>query len=404
LIPCVIPTFEKKHVKDALVKFLKKKLDDDIIKEFETKFAEKINSKHAISFPYARAGLYTFLKSQNLDRSNIILPAYQCIVVPNAILQSSNNPVFVDNAKNQVNMDIDRLIKTVDGKTKAVIVTHMHGYSTDIERIKDELPKDVLIIEDSCLSILSTFEKKSTGNKGDISLYSFNNTKQITTNNGGMVVTNSEEIAEKIRKTRDKLFQKPSTLKFINNFLSANLTNQIYEHDKLFNLVYYLWYHYGFVKKFTKPADINEVSYDSDFFVQFDAIRAYLGLLRLDDLDYMITKRKKIAKRYYETLETIENLNYQEFDSGATYGHFPVWSKDRSLIKNKLRKMGIMTGHSFDYSCPYTPAYENLRSSREYPESKKLSDGIFNLPMHHKLSNHEVEFICECIKKISTEI
>jgi len=392
LIPSVTPTYSSQDLRKVTSKLIEDKLNEKTVKEFEQKFAKKINSKHAISFPYAR-------ESQKLEGTNIILPAYQCIVIPNAILQSSNNPIFVDNAKNQVNMDIDKLIKTVDGKTKAVIVTHMHGYSTDIERIKDELPKDVLIIEDSCLSIFSTFEKKSTGNKGDISLYSFNNTKQITTNNGGMVVTNNEEIAEKIRETRDKLFKKPSTMKSIKNFLRANLTNQIYEHGKLFNLVYYLWDHYGFVKKFTKPADINEVSYDSDFFVQFDPIRAYLGLLQLDHLDHMINKRKKIAKRYYETLEKIENLNYQNYERGATYGHFPVWSKEREKLKHELKTLGIMTGHSFDYSCPYTPAYKEMMKGKEYPESEKIADGVFNLPMYFGLPDEKVEYICESLEK-----
>jgi len=114
----------------------------------------------------------------------------------------------------------------------------------------------------------------------------------------------------------------------------------------------------------------------------------------------MISRRKKIAKRYYETLEKIDNLNYQEYDEGSTYGHFPVWSKDRRNLKLKLKNLGIMTGHSFDYSCPYTPAYKKMRNGKEYPESKKIADGVFNLPMYSDLSDENVEYVCDCLEKI----
>jgi len=206
MIPSVAPNYTQKHLRLALTKFLKGNINDNITKEFEEKFAKKINSKYAISFPYGRAGLFAFLKSQNIENSHIILPAYQCLVVPNAILQSSNRPIFVDNPPNQVNMNLEQLTKLFDQKTKAVIATHMHGFSVDIESIRDELPNDVYLIEDSCLAIFSSFGGKQTGNKGDISFYSFNNTKQITTNDGGMVVTNNEEIAEKLIETRKKLY------------------------------------------------------------------------------------------------------------------------------------------------------------------------------------------------------
>jgi len=279
-------------------------------------------------------------------------------VVPNAILQSSNRPIFVDNLPNQVNMNLEQLTKLFDQKTKAVIATHMHGFSVDIERIRDELPKDVFLIEDSCLAIFSSFGGKQTGNKGDISFYSFNNTKQITTDDGGMVVTNNEEIAEKLIETRKKLFKKLTNSDSIINLFKTFLTNNVYEHKKLFDLAYYLWEHYDFMKKFTKPAEINETDVPTDFLGSFSKIKAYIGLIQLEELESMINKRKKIAKRYYETLEKIDNLNYQEYDKGSTYGHFPVWSKHRPKLKLELKKMGIMTGHSFDYSCPHTPAYK----------------------------------------------
>jgi len=400
LIPSVKPTYNKKNLDSVIIQAKKGVLNEETVKEFETKFAKKVNSKFGICFPYARAGLYAFLISQKIEKSNIILPAYQCLVVPNAILQSNNNTIFVDNAKGEVNMDINKLTKIVNEKTKAVVVTHMHGYSTDIFRIKDELPEDIFIIEDSCLAIHSTFKNKPTGNQGDISFYSFNDTKQFTTNDGGIVVTDNEEIAEKLIETRNHLFNSISTLKSIKKFRKTSLTNKVYEHDRLFNLVYFMWEHFDFVKKFTKPADINETSQPSDFLLNFSPIKAYLGLLQLDNLEHWIKRRKEIGKRYYETIEKLEILNFEKYDEGATYGHFPVWSKERLKIKFELKKKGIATGHSFDYSCPYTPAYQSICEGKDYPESKKISEGVFDLPMYNNLSDENMEFICDSIENI----
>ena len=400
MIPSVRPSYNKNHLKKSFSKFLKGELGTETIKEFEMSFAKAINSKHAISFPYGRAGLFAFLKSQKITMSNIILPAYQCLVVPNAILESENTPVFIDNVKNSVNMDISRIKESITEETKAVIATHMHGYSTDIDQIKDNLKDNMFLIEDSCLAIFSKFGKKQTGNIGDISFYSFNNTKQLTADDGGMVVTNNEDIAKKLFEIRETTFKKPTKFQSLKRFFKTFSNNEVYENEKLFNSIYYLWSNFDIVKKITKPVDINDMSQPSDFTLGFDPIRAYIGLLQLGELPEKIKRRKEIGRRYYETLEKISNIDFQPYDEGSTYGHFPVWSKHRDTIKIELKKCGIATGHSFDYSCPYTPASKRVYGGNTFPESKKISEEIFNLPMHGELTDSEVEFISERLEKI----
>ena len=148
------------------------KPNKNAIKDFEEAFAKKIGAKYAIAFPYARSGLYSALKILGIKNSEIIVPAYTCIVVPNTIVHSGNKPIFVDVSKKDYNLDIKLVKKSLTKKTKAVIPAHLFGYPLNVKKLKKILPKGVIVIEDSCLSLLTKIDgRKNIGAEGEINFF-----------------------------------------------------------------------------------------------------------------------------------------------------------------------------------------------------------------------------------------
>jgi len=167
---------------------------ENVIFEFERKFAEAVDSKYAITFPSGRSGLYSIFKALEISKGEVIIPAYTCIVVPPAILASDNVLRYVDISLGDYNMQIEDVQTVISKKTKAVVPTHMYGHFLDVKKLREVVGEDILIIEDAAQAILT----KNVGRFGDAAFYSFNFEKQIFTFGGGMVTTNNEEIYEKL--------------------------------------------------------------------------------------------------------------------------------------------------------------------------------------------------------------
>ncbi len=374
----------------------------NMVKEFEEKFAKIVSSKYAVVFPSGRLGLFSLLNSLNISKSEIIVPSYSCIVVPPAIMAAGNTPHFVDISLNDYNIKIDEIPKVITEKTNAIIPTYMYGYPLDIRKIRNIVGEETLIIEDAAQAILT----KEVGKYGDAAFYSFNFEKQIFTFGGGMITTNNEEIFEKLTDFRNKNFRKTSTNVNIKNaFLLLN-TPLIFS-DTLFRVMLALYEVHGFriwkknswsLNNFDLP--VINIYLSSDFLEMYSKVQAAVGLSQINKIKKSIENRVKISKIYYEKLKNVKNFVLSPIIDGASYAHYTLGIKNRKKFERYMKHKGIQINKVFDYSLPHLPVYNKyIKKGEQFPNSLTAGKNNINLPTYPQLLNskHHLDCIIESI-------
>jgi perosamine synthetase len=193
------------------------------VKEFETKFAERVGRKHGIAVTNGTAALEAAVLALGLGQGDeVIMPAFTIISCASAITRAGAKPVLVDTDPATWNMDINQIEAKINPKTKAIMVVHIYGLPVDMDPLLEIAQKHGLkIIEDAAEMHGQTYKGKPCGSFGDISTFSFYPNKHVTTGEGGMIVTDSDTIAEKSRLLRNLCFQDGK--RFMHEELGFNL-------------------------------------------------------------------------------------------------------------------------------------------------------------------------------------
>lgn len=366
------------------------------VARFEKEFAKKMGAKHCVSFAYARSALYALLKALDISGKKVIVPAYTCVVVPHAIVESGNRPVFVD-VKDDFNMDVDHATNKVDSDTAMVIPTDMYGCPMDVASLRKKVPKDVLIIEDACLAIGVRSER--TG--ADARLYSFNMSKQVVGWDGGAIVTDDDGMCRKIREYRDSSFSACSRVKSMKLWIKA-----------FASLFMYNQFIYGLLMRAYKlPAAgrisssisyenwrVDDTSMPADWLDMMSPVQASLASSQLKKLDSMLNKRKKLAEAYHQELEGLPVQ--RPVCDHSSWSHYTIRVENRDEVRRKLFERGVNTGRALDYANPDLPAYAG---SQKCPNASKLSDSIINLPFHTAMDVSDVRRICQVLRGVLNE-
>lgn len=175
--------------------------DEKIVSEYENKFSQWNGSDYAFAFMSGRVALSACLYALDLNKGDeVLLPGYTCIVVPNAIKYAGLMPVYVDIELDTYGLDAEKIEQKITPKTKVIILHHLYGLvCRDYEKIVSIARKYKLkVIEDCAHSTGAVFKGKKVGNLGDMAFYSSEQSKVFTTIQGGMAVTNTYELADRI--------------------------------------------------------------------------------------------------------------------------------------------------------------------------------------------------------------
>ena len=175
------------------------------VSRFEEQFSEFCGSKFAVSSSSGTSALHLSLLALGIGPGDeIIVPSFTFIATANAVTYTGANPVFVDSEPNTWNIDPVEIEKAITTKTKAIIPVHLYGHPANMDPILDIAQKYHLsVIEDAAEAHGALFKGKKVGSLGDMGIFSFYGNKIITTGEGGMIVTDNEELAEKMRILRD---------------------------------------------------------------------------------------------------------------------------------------------------------------------------------------------------------
>ena len=329
------------------------------VKKFEQEFANYIGTKFAIAVNSATSGLQLSLASLGIYDGEVITTPFTYAATSNVIVHQNAKPVFVDVDKTTYNIDPDKIEKAITKKTRAIMPIHYGGQCSEMEEISEIASKhNLFVIEDAAPAIGATHKQRKAGTFGIISAFSFFPDKNLTTGEGGMVVTSDPELADKCEELR------------------KNGASSRYHHTSI-----------GWNFKMPDP-------------------NAALGLSQLKRIESIIATKNKIAKYYQVSLEKINEIQLpivKEYNR-HTFMLYSILTKDlkqREEIKNALADKGIESRINFP-SVHLQPIYKQMFGfqSGSFPISENLSDRILGLPIFFSMKEEQQDQIVNVIREI----
>jgi len=375
------------------------------IEKLETEFSNYLGVKHAISFNSGRSGLLAILKSLNLaEKSEILIQGFTCNAVVNPILWSELKPVYVD-IDETLNINPKELEKKAGKKSRAVLVQHTFGHPAKLDEILGICEKkDLILIEDCAHSLGAVYKGKKVGTFGQAAFFSFGRDKIISSVYGGVVVTNDDDLAQKIRNFQKNL-DFPSNLWIVQQLLHPVLTNfLIIPFYDFFEFGRWILLFFQKTKILSKAVHKKEKEGEMPDYIpqKMPNALAILAYKQFKKLGKFIFHQKGLAGFYDDNLAGLD-FELPEINPERVYMRYPllVENKETDEILKKARKQKIFLDDGWRKAV-VTPVDTN-QEKMEYrkgtcPKAEKVAENILNLPTHINISKKRAQKIINFLK------
>lgn len=337
--------------------------------EFENLFSDMLSVNHSVATSNCTVALHLAMKIAGLGAGDeVICPSLTFVATVNAIRYVDANPVFADICGlDNLTIDPEDIKRKLTEKTKAIVVMHYGGFACKMNEINAIAKEHNLkVIEDACHGPLSEYYGKKLGTIGDIGCFSFFSNKNISTGEGGMLVTGNDKYYEQAKLLR-----------------SHGMTTLSYERSKGHSTAY----------------DVIELGYN----YRMDDIRSAIGIAQLKKVEEDLKQRALIRAHYVERMTDLNGLvvpfkGHKHFSSNYI---FPIVLESSDFIKRekvrtKLSDFGIQT--SVHYPAAHKFAiYKDFTTS--LPKTEYVADNLITLPMYSRLTLDQVEFVVEKLRE-----
>ncbi len=403
MIPRFKPYLDKKELLAAL------RPAQDAVERFEAEFARTFEAKYALAFPYGRSALWAFLKTMDIQDAEIIMPAYTCSVVAHAIVLSGNSPRFVDITLHDYNMDLDQVAEVINERTQAIIATHLFGYPLNVNRLS-EIVRDaenryghkIWVIQDCAHSFGAKWKGKLVCNASDAALFGLNISKMMTSIFGGMLTTNDEALATRLKEWRDRHFIRPGVSKSLRRQLYLVAVYAAFN-EHVYGFVNWLQESTPLLDQLTKAYHLDEkIHFPPDYLDQILGVEAQVGLAQLCKYPEIVRRRQKNALYYSAHVPKVDGWTLPPLLDGATFSHYVIRVPNRLSILKALQSKGIQLGQLIEYSIPHLNAYKVYAADSDYPNSRHCSEVMINLPVHADIGSREQKLIVKAIVEYTT--
>lgn len=370
-----IPLFDLNYGKDeedAVLKTLRSKWISmgPNAKQIEEEFAKHLKIKHTVAVTNCTAALHLALRILGIKEGDeVIVPSLTFVATVNVVRYVNATPVFADiTSYKDFSIDPADIEKKITSKTKAIIVMHYGGFSCNMDKIIEISRKNSLfIVEDAAHAPDSEYKGNKLGTIGNIGCFSFFSNKNITCAEGGMLVTNNDEYAEKAKILR-----------------AHGMTSLSYERAK------------GHATKY----DVIELGYN----YRMDDIRGSLALSQFRKLTADVKKRQGLRNFYLEKLRQIDGIiiPYKNHPYRSSNYIFPIVLKNsdsdkRNMVRRKLADVGIQTSVHYPAVHRFS-IYENYKVN--IPITEYVTDNEITLPLFFGLSKDEIKYILEKLNEL----
>ena len=357
MIPIAKPYFGDEE-KNAVMNVLDSGMiaSGSVVDEFQSEFASYVGVEHGAAASNGTTALEILLRASGIKKGDkIITTPFSFIASTNCIIYVGAIPVFVDIDPVTFNISPDLVEKILknDPDIKAILIVHLFGHPCDMDEfIKLSKKYNVLLFEDCAQSHGALYKGKMTGSFGDASAFSFYPTKNMTTSEGGMIVSDNNEIIEKARL-------------LINHGMSVR-----YYHDEI-----------GYNYRMTN-------------------IAAAIGLCQLKKLDSFNKKRNEIAKYYNKNITN--SLISKPSKIGNIYHCYHQYSiliseEKRDLFIKHMQQHNIGCAIFYPLSIPEQKCYKKFNFEKNYPITNQIKSQIVSIPIHPQLINFELENVTNVI-------
>lgn len=335
-----------------------------MIERFEKAVAAYIGKRYAVGVSNGTSGLHLCIKAAGIGPGDeVITTPFSFIASANCILYEGGSPVFVDINPLTLNIDAERIEEKIRPQTKAILPVHVFGQPCEMDRIMEIAARHGLkVVEDACEAVGAEFDGKKVGSFGDSAVFAFYPNKQMTTGEGGVIVTDDEEWLRLFRSLRNQGRDENGT--WLNHVR--------------------LGYNYR----------LNEMS-------------SALGLAQLERIDELLAKRARVASWYNERLTRVEGVSIPYVSPKATRMSWFVYvirllsSVKRDEVMEELEGHGIPARPYFT-PIHLQPFYVQKFGYKvgDFPITEEVSRRTLALPFFSKLGEAEVDFVCRTLEGI----
>jgi perosamine synthetase len=316
-----------------------------IVQEFEQSFADYLNIGHAVAANSGTSALHLTLLALDVGPGDeVIIPSYVCCALLNAVNYTGATPVLADICPDTYNLDAADVIKRINDRTRAIIVPHLFGLPADLDSL---LALGVPLIEDCAQAVGSEYAQRPVGTFGVAAIFSFYATKVITTGEGGMVVSNAKDIADRIR-------------------------------------------------------DLKTYDQKDDYRIRFNYkmtdIQAALGLAQLERLDTFIRRRRDIAGHFARSFKNL-GLSLPPDGSGHIYFRYVL-----GLKTDALSWMQVLARKGIGSDRPVFWPLNRQMDRKGCPASEKAWKNSLSIPIYPSLTDGEVTKVIDAVLDTASKI
>lgn len=346
-----------------------------------------------------RVALYALLKSFGIKKGDeVIIPAFTCVVVPNAILYLGAKPVYVDVNTTTLNTSLDHIKPKVTDKTKCIIIQNTFGLSSEVEEIitfsKD---KNILTIEDCTHGFGGLYNGQSNGTYSDAAFYSTQWNKPFSTGIGGFSLLNNLDYLKSLEDVNNNLTKPKKKEKYI--LASLIQAKKYLLHDSTYWTALKLYRSLsksGIVVGSSKGEELTGTAMPDNYFLSSTPVQNKVGISELRSLNHVLEIREKNGKIFNEFLKKNGKWHYKKEDlQNHSFLKFPIFVKDKEAFKVKAEKAKIRLGDWF--VSPIHPVLEDFElwsiQPNDYPVADNLSKSILNLPTDIEKLNKVIDFL-----------
>ncbi|MGC8997998.1 MAG: DegT/DnrJ/EryC1/StrS family aminotransferase [Candidatus Bathyarchaeia archaeon] len=365
MIPINAPQIGEEEV-EAVVKVLKSGILTNalgagpMVRRFEEDFARFVEAKHAIAVNSGTAALHMALAAVDVKQGDeVVLPSFTFVATAETVVLAGAKPVFVDIDPETYNISPEAVKKALTKRTRAIVAVDLYGTPADLKPIREIADEHGLkVIEDAAQAHGATYNGKPVGAYADAACWSFYASKNMTTGEGGMITTNDDDVAEKLRLIRSHG-----------------------EKEKYKSIL--LGHNY-----------------------RMPEMEAALGIVQLKKLPKFLEKRRENAERLTAKLRHLKNLQLPLEPKGCrnSWYLYTVRVKDadrakRDAVVKKLKGEGVGAEVYYPWPIHLMPYYRKFGKER-LPETEKASEQVFSLPVHPGVTAEQVNFIGEAVSRL----
>lgn len=329
--------------------------------EFEDMVARQCNRKYGISCSSGTSALHLALLAMGISEGDeVIVPTLSFIASANAVTYTGAKPVFVDSDFKTWNIDPAEVEKAITSKTKAIMPVHLYGHPADMDAINKIADRfDLLVVEDAAEAQGAFYKEKPVGSLGAVATFSFFGNKVITTGEGGMIVTDDEEIASKCRILRDH----------------GMSPDKRYWHPEL-----------GFNYRMTN-------------------LQAAIGVAQMRKFDLIIEKKKTISSKYVAELSGVKGIGLPPDESWASnvYWLFTILIDENEFGASVSELSDALKSNEIDTRPVFYPIHTQPIYARrlDCPNAEKIHEMGLSLPSSPDLRSDDIERTCKIIKSLA---